>query len=87
TVKEQMENYIHIIQDFCDGLEFQVQFQDPRFLRMLEREGAGFLKLAQNCLSRERCSNSSRAASPLTWERETTNALFFRSCPCRDCNT
>ncbi|KAH9023946.1 hypothetical protein EDB85DRAFT_2075228 [Lactarius pseudohatsudake] len=73
TVKEEMENYIHIIRDFCDGLEFQVQFQDQRFLRTLERESAGFLKLMQNCLSRERRLNSSRAASPSTWERTTTN--------------
>ncbi|KAH9018093.1 hypothetical protein EDB84DRAFT_1276340 [Lactarius hengduanensis] len=87
TVKEEMENYIHIIRDFCDGLEFQVQFQDQRFLRTLEREGAGFLKLAQNCLSRERRLNSSRAASPLTWERTTTNALFYRSRSCRDRDT
>ncbi|KAH8996443.1 hypothetical protein EDB86DRAFT_2803978 [Lactarius hatsudake] len=78
TYKEEMEKHIHLIRDFCDGLKFQIKFRDPRFLRTLEREGAGFLRLAQNCLSRERRMNSSRAASLSTWERTTTNALFYR---------
>ncbi|KAH8985839.1 hypothetical protein EDB86DRAFT_2832928 [Lactarius hatsudake] len=77
TYKEEMEKHIHLIRDFCDGLEFQIKFRDPRFLRTLEREGAGFLRLTQNCLSHERRMNSSRAASPSTWERTTTNALFY----------
>ncbi len=87
TYKEDMETHIRLIRDFCDGLEFQIKFQDPQFLRTLEKEGAGFLRLAQNCLSCERRLNSSRAASPSTWERSTANALFYRSRPCRDHNT
>ncbi|KAI9446940.1 hypothetical protein BJY52DRAFT_1093417, partial [Lactarius psammicola] len=83
TCKEELENHIRLICDFCDGLEFQVKFQDPRFLRTLERDGAGFLRLARNCLSRERRLNSSRTASPSTWESSTANALFYRSHPCR----
>ena len=81
AVKEKMEDYIRIIRDFCDGLEYQVQFQDPQFLTTLEKDGAGFIRLAQNCLSRERRQNSSRAASPSTWERSTSNALFYRARP------
>ena len=84
TYKEKMEDYIRITRDFCDGLEFQVKFQDSRFLKTLEKDGAGFFKLAQNCLSRERRLNSSRAASPSTWERATSNAIFYRSRPRRD---
>jgi len=38
--------------DFLDGLEYQLQFKDERMLDMVEREGAGFWQLAQNCLSR-----------------------------------
>jgi len=87
AVKEKMKNYIHIIRDFCDSLEFQVQFQDPRFLTTLEKDGAGFLKLAQNCLSRERRQNSSRAASPSTWEKSTANALFYKARPSHDRGT
>ena len=84
TYKEKMENYIRIIRDFCDGLEYQVNFQDPRFLTTLEKDGAGFLRLTQNCLSRERRLNSSRAASPSTWEKSTANAMFYRARPTRD---
>ena len=87
TYEEQMANYINLIRDFCDGLEFQIKFQDPRFLKTLGKEGAGFFKLAQNCLSRERRLNSSRVESPTTWERSTASALFYRSRPCRDRNT
>ncbi|KAH9038201.1 hypothetical protein EDB85DRAFT_2072801 [Lactarius pseudohatsudake] len=81
TYEEEMQGNISLIWDFCDALEYQVQFQDPRFLRTLEKEGARFFRLARNCLSREKRLNSSRAASPATWERSTTNALFFRSRP------
>ncbi len=87
TCKEELENYIRLIRDFCDGLEFQVKFQDPRFLGTLERDGAGFFRLARNCLNRERHLNLSRAASPSTWERSIANALFYRSRPCRDHDT
>ena len=87
TCKEEMENTIHLIQDFCDGLEYQVQFQDPNFLTTLEKEGARFFRLAQNCLSREKRLNSSRAASPATWESSTANAIFYRSRPQHDCDT
>ena len=81
AVKEKMEDYIRIIRNFCDGLEYQLKFQDPRFLTTLEKDGAGFITLAQNCLSRERRQNSSRAVSPSTWERSTANAMFYRARP------
>ena len=85
--KEKMEDYIRIIRGFCDDLEYQVKFQDPRFLKTLEKDGAGFIKLAQNCLSRERRHNSSRKASPSTWERTTSNAMFYRARPSCDHST
>ena len=88
TCKEEMEKNVRLIRDFADGLEYQVQFQDPRFLRTLEKEGARFLKLARDCLSRERRMNSSRVASPATWESSTSIGLFYRSRPPRrDRNT
>lgn len=87
AVKEKMEDYIHLFREFCDGLEYQVKFQDARFLTSLERDGAGFIRFAQNCLSRERRHNSSRVASPTTWERSTANALFYRARPSHDHDT
>ena len=82
--EEEMRGNIQILRDFCDGLEYQIQFEDLHFLETLEREGARFFKLARNCLSREKRSNSSRVASPTTWERSTANAMFYRSRPLRE---
>ena len=87
TFEKKMEDYIRIIRDFCDGLEYQVKFRDTRFLGTLEKDGAGFLNFARNCLSRERRYISSREVSPTTWERSTSNAMFYRSRPSRDHGT
>ena len=81
TFRETMRTHIDTIKDFCDGLEYQVQFEDQRFLDTLEREGGRFLRLMQNCLSRERRSNSTRSAAPTTWEQSTANAMFYRTRP------
>ena len=78
---EKMEIYIHIIWNFCNGLKYQAKFQDPQFLRTLGKDGAGFFRLVQNCLSHERWYNLSRAGSPSTWERATSNVMFYRAHP------
>ncbi|KAF7371915.1 SWIM-type domain-containing protein [Mycena venus] len=78
---ERLTAYLKTVRDFCDGLEYQRNFQDSRFLATLEREGAGFFRLAENCLSRERRENSTRSPAPTTWERSTANAMFYRSRP------
>ncbi|KAJ7156580.1 hypothetical protein C8R43DRAFT_1087311 [Mycena crocata] len=54
---------------------------DSQFLNMLEREGAGFFRLAENCLSRKRRKNSTRSPAPATWEQTTANAMFYRIRP------
>ena len=84
TYEDDMRGNIGLLREFCDGLEYQIQFQDPRFLRTLEKEGNRFFRLARNCLSREKRLTSNRSASPATWERSTANALFYRSRPPRD---
>jgi hypothetical protein len=81
TFGERMAAHINLIREFCQGLEHQVQFQDHRFLNALERDGAGFLRLAQNCMSRERRRNTRRSSTPTTWERSTGNAMFYRARP------
>jgi len=87
TCKEAMASHVHTLRDFCDGIEYQLQFQDQRFLKTLEREGGRFFRLAENCLSWERRLNSSQMASPATWERATSNALFYRARPRDDHST
>ncbi|KAG1844106.1 hypothetical protein C8R48DRAFT_618263, partial [Suillus tomentosus] len=81
TFQERFEAHIKNFRDFCDGLQYQIQFNDHRMLNAVEREGASFIRLMENCLGRERRENSSRQRSPTTWERETSNAMFYRTRP------
>jgi hypothetical protein len=81
TFCECLADRIKTLRDFCDGLKYQIQFEDQRMLATVEREGAGLFRLADNCLSKERRFNSTRAASPTTWERTTTNAMYYRTRP------
>ncbi|KAG1812276.1 hypothetical protein EV424DRAFT_106803 [Suillus variegatus] len=79
TFQERMLTHIKNIRDFCDGLEYQIQFNDYRMLTTLERNDSSFLRLADSCLDRERRENSSRTRSPTTWEKESANAMFYRA--------
>lgn len=81
TFGERIEARVALLRDFADGLEYQLQFGDSRMLDRLEREGTGFFRMAESCLSRERRLNSTRGASPTTWEKTTSSALFYRTRP------
>ena len=81
TFGERIEARVASLREFSDSLEYQVQFGDSRMLDRLEREGTGFFRMAESCLSRERRLNSTRGASPMTWEKATSSALFYRTRP------
>ena len=81
TYGEHIEVRVALLRDFADGLEYQLQFGDSRMLDRLEREGTGFFRMAESCLSCERRLNSTRGASPTTWEKATSSALFYRTRP------
>lgn len=49
----RMRAHITNIRDFCDGLEYQLQFNDTRMLQVVETEGASFLRLVEDCLRKE----------------------------------
>jgi hypothetical protein len=83
TFHERFLRKINTYHDFLDGLEYLLQFEDERMLETVEREGAGFWQLAQTCLSRERRMNTSRGSSPVMWDRETLNAMFYCTRPPR----
>ncbi|KAK7032738.1 hypothetical protein R3P38DRAFT_2618548 [Favolaschia claudopus] len=51
--QHRMRTHIARIRDFCDGLEYQVQFNDYRMLEALERDAAPFIDFLQDCLRRE----------------------------------
>lgn len=84
TFRERFTDNIATIRDFCDGLEYQLQFGDRRMLETLEREGASFLWLAKSCLSQERQLNTTRGPSPTTWDPTTSRAMFYRTRPRRE---
>jgi hypothetical protein len=50
---QRMRAHIQNIREFCDGLDYQLQFNDTRMLEAVEREGAAFLKLVEDCLQKE----------------------------------
>ena len=49
----RMSAHIRNLREFCDGLEYQLQFNDYRMLDVLEREGGPFLELVADCLRKE----------------------------------
>ncbi|KAJ6468294.1 hypothetical protein C8R45DRAFT_1018187, partial [Mycena sanguinolenta] len=51
--QHRMRTHIARIRDFCDGLEYQVQFNDYRMLEALERDAAPFIGLLEQCLRTE----------------------------------
>jgi hypothetical protein len=68
--------------EFVQGLRHQVQFRDQRMLNALEREGAGFLRLARACMGKEKRLQSTRGGeTPATWEKSTITAMFYRVRP------
>ena len=58
TFGERMKAHVELLQNFSDGLEYQIQFGNTRILDRLEQEGRSLFRLAENCLSREHCMNS-----------------------------
>jgi len=81
TFEEAMNNDIDLIMDFLAGLKFQVQFRDQRMLNTLEREGAGFLRLAKACLEKERRLTRRAGNAPAMWEKSTITSMFYRARP------
>ncbi|KAK6996319.1 hypothetical protein R3P38DRAFT_2566074, partial [Favolaschia claudopus] len=81
TFDERLTETVAKLRDFCDGLEYQRQFHDSRMLDAVEREGNSFFRLIDQCLTRERRANSTRGAAPTTWDKSTSNAMFYRTRP------
>ncbi|KAI3616498.1 hypothetical protein WG66_011640 [Moniliophthora roreri] len=72
---------IHDMRSFADGLAYQMQFRDERFLTKVETQGRGLLSIIRACLEKERRENSSRSSNPGTWDTEFSSAMFYRSRP------
>jgi hypothetical protein len=81
TLCERAIEDIRTLWDFCDSLEYQLQFNDHRMFQTMEREGAVFMRFAHNCLSCENWLNSMRGSTPSMWERSMASAMFYRARP------
>lgn len=56
SFEERFREHIQTLRDFCDGLEYQIQFKDPGMLEVFEKEGDSFLRFARRCLAQERAA-------------------------------
>ncbi|KAG5638539.1 hypothetical protein H0H81_012039 [Sphagnurus paluster] len=61
----RMRQHIANIRDFCDGLEYQLPFNDFRLLEALESQGEQFLGFVNYCLEMEGRLKSSDDQSPM----------------------
>ncbi|KAF5311025.1 hypothetical protein D9619_008106 [Psilocybe cf. subviscida] len=78
TFNEALSADINLITDFLAGLQFQLQFRDHRFLRTLEREGAGFFRLASACLEKEKRARKRGGNTQPTWDKAAASSMFYR---------
>ena len=78
---ERMGVIIDTLSSFTDGLRFQVQFADIRFLRDVEREGARLMRLAIDCLELERTTNRTDTPRPNMWQGRNSNTMYYRTRP------
>jgi hypothetical protein len=82
TFQETLDEEIDLIVNFAQGLRYQAQFRDQRLLNALERNGAGFFRMARACLDKENRMRTGRGGEQVsTWEKSTITAMFYRSRP------
>jgi hypothetical protein len=81
TFAEQLTRHIQTCRSFADALEYQLAFQDLRFLANVDRFGRSFFHFAEECLTYEQRVNSSRSANPTTWGPQSQYTMFYRTRP------
>ncbi|KAJ3743841.1 hypothetical protein EV360DRAFT_13494, partial [Lentinula raphanica] len=81
TYDERIEGISSKLRNFADGLLYQRQFRDERFLKALEREGSRFFRLLDSCLEKEKRQNTNGGAPTSTWDPEIAPAMFYRTRP------
>ncbi|KAF5324409.1 hypothetical protein D9619_011185 [Psilocybe cf. subviscida] len=81
TFTKALTDDIDLITEFLAGLKFQLEFRDQRFLNVLEKEGAGFLRLAKLCVEKENRMKRTTGAAPSTWDKSSLTTMFYRPRP------
>ncbi|THV07112.1 hypothetical protein K435DRAFT_825684 [Dendrothele bispora CBS 962.96] len=86
TFEQRLTGWIYKVRNFGHLLEYQKQFRDSRMLDVLDREGARFERLIDDCLAVETRENHNRGDRARTWDTARANAMYFRSRPRRSEN-
>jgi len=56
--QSRMRAHIKNLREFCNGLEYQLQFNDPRLLETIEHVGGPFFSYVEDCLRQEGCATT-----------------------------
>ena len=56
--QSRMRAHIKNLREFCNGLEYQLQFNDPRLLETIEHVGGPFFNYVEDCLRQEGCATT-----------------------------
>ncbi|KAJ3979894.1 hypothetical protein F5890DRAFT_1631332 [Lentinula detonsa] len=81
TYEERIDTLVRNLHSFANGLLYQKQFRDGRFLNIVEKQGSGFLRLLDTCLEKERRQNLNGTAPISTWDNRASSAMFYRTRP------
>ncbi|KAJ3745580.1 hypothetical protein DFH05DRAFT_1396638, partial [Lentinula detonsa] len=81
TYEERIDTLVRNLHSFANGLLYQKQFRDGRFLNIVKKQGSGFLRLLDTCLEKERRQNLNGTAPISTWDNRASSAMFYRTRP------
>lgn len=82
SVRSKLMERAALLIVFAACLQYQAQFEDARYLAILNRQGQLFFKYIDACLDYERRMNSTQVPNPRTWASSTT--MFYRARPRSD---
>lgn len=81
TTMEELLQIQGQVEEFVNGMGYQIDFADLRWLQTLRREGASFLRLAKACQDRERAFNTTRGPTPTTWDPKAASTMYYCTRP------
>ncbi|KAF8995536.1 hypothetical protein BDQ17DRAFT_1250535, partial [Cyathus striatus] len=79
--EEDLNSRIDLLTDFIELLKYQWQFKDQQMLQVLEKKGASLFALAEACQDKEKNMNATAGRRLSTWDKATSDAMFFHTRP------
>ncbi|EIN06505.1 hypothetical protein PUNSTDRAFT_90128 [Punctularia strigosozonata HHB-11173 SS5] len=64
-----------------EAIQYNAQFRDPRFLRIVKQRGTSLLGLIDDFRDLQRRTDSTRTPNPNTWGSRSYNTMYFRTLP------